>query len=306
MKRPTEKTIKRIFALSRNRCAFPGCESQIVEASGSVVGDVCHIRAANRKGPRYDPGQTPEERHAFENLILLCKPHHKRVDDNPATFTVDQLRDIKEMHERHGDIELSQEGARLAGCLYASLVPRVRAGRGAQVMVDSPGGVQIQNVHSGDLVITEKHVSRNVVQAGPEHITDAQAFEIKRMIDKLSELDVVAGHPDSHGGWYTRLYRRYKITSYKLLPAEEFDGAMAYLRQQVAISQPKLRRNDNQTWRANIYGVIWAKARELGLSPAEVHALANARLNLKRPIRSLKELGEQNLERLYRLMRNLR
>lgn len=152
---------------------------------------------------------------------------------------------------------------------------------------------------------TKKHVSKNVVHPGPEHITEEQAFEIKRMIDRLSEIDVAAGHPDSHRAWFGKLYNLYHITSYKLLPAEDFDGAMAYLRQQVAISQPKLRRNDNQAWRDHKYRSIWAKARKIGLTHVEVHALANSRLHLKRPITSLNQLGEQNLMRFYRLMRSL-
>src|SRR5262245_30551379 len=111
-KGPSESSIKRLFALSRNRCSFPDCTTAIVQTSGTVTGKICHIKARSPGGPRYDPAQTNEERHAFQNLILLCSVHHDIVDAEPEKFTVELLGEIKEMHERDGDIELSMDGAR--------------------------------------------------------------------------------------------------------------------------------------------------------------------------------------------------
>lgn len=146
MSAPSEKTVKKLFALSRNRCAFPQCDSPIVHESGAIIGDVCHIRAASRGGPRHDPGQTDVARHAFENLILLCKNHHQIVDAAPVTFTVDLLQDMKAIHERDGDIELSRKSAQMASRLYASMNVSVQSGRDSQVMVDSPGSVQAKHI----------------------------------------------------------------------------------------------------------------------------------------------------------------
>jgi len=36
----------------------------------------------------------------YENLILLCKVHHKMVDDQPNTYTVDALKSLKKKHEK--------------------------------------------------------------------------------------------------------------------------------------------------------------------------------------------------------------
>ncbi len=103
---PSIKTLKRLFALSCNRCAFPDCDLPIVENTGTVTGIVCHIKARNKRGPRYDPAQTEEERHGFENLVLMCARHSKQIDSEPNRFTVETLLDIKEIHERHRGIEL--------------------------------------------------------------------------------------------------------------------------------------------------------------------------------------------------------
>ena len=304
---PTQQTVKRLFALSRNRCAFHNCETPIVHASGAQTGDICHIRAASRGGPRYDPNQTPNQRHAFENLILLCKVHHQIVDHDLATFTVDLLADIKAMHEKNGDIELSPEAARMAEQLYASLKITVTAGRDAQVMVGSPGSVQAKTIKAeGPFVFTEKHTTRNVIQPGPEHVTDEQAGQIKAMIDELADIDVRAGRPDSHGGWFKRLYRKFPCrNSYHLIRREHFPAVMQYLRVEAAKARPKLRRTDNAEWRNRFYRSIWVRARELGMSRDQVHDLATERLRLKKPLRSLTELGEQNLERFYRMVLDL-
>jgi len=151
MSKPTERTVKRLFAFSRNRCAYPNCTSPIIHESDAVIGDICHIKAEKKGGARYDPKQSPEERAAFENLIVLCKNHHQVIDATPDTYTVDLLTDMKEMHEREGSPELTSESARQASMLYASLTMSVRSGRDSQVMIESPGSVQAKTI--GKVVI---------------------------------------------------------------------------------------------------------------------------------------------------------
>lgn len=102
----TTQTIKRLFAVSGNRCAFPRCRTPILDqVTGVMLGEICHIKARSKGGTRYDPSQTDEERDAAENLILLCASHHKIVDEKPEEFTVEMLYGLKEKHEkkfRHG------------------------------------------------------------------------------------------------------------------------------------------------------------------------------------------------------------
>src|SRR5438309_9868631 len=48
---------------------------------------------------RYDPGQTDVERHAYDNLILMCPTHHTVIDDDEEAYTVERLHKIKAEHE---------------------------------------------------------------------------------------------------------------------------------------------------------------------------------------------------------------
>lgn len=98
---PREGTVRQLFALSMNQCAFPGCKTQIIEpATGTIQAEVCHIIAQNEGGPRYVM-QDDEERHGFANLVLMCRNHHKVIDapENLREFTPERLREIKLAHE---------------------------------------------------------------------------------------------------------------------------------------------------------------------------------------------------------------
>ena len=99
-KGPSVTTAKRLFAVSGNRCAHRQCKRALVdEDTGVVTGVICHIKAASPKGPRYDARQTDKQRHAFENLLLMCADHHKVIDSRPRYWTVDRLQELKLDHE---------------------------------------------------------------------------------------------------------------------------------------------------------------------------------------------------------------
>jgi hypothetical protein len=106
---PTIATIKRLFAMSGNQCAFPKCASTLVDGE-KVVAKICHIKARSEGGPRFDSGQTPEERHGYDNLILMCGRHHDVIDDDEEAYTVEYLHRLKTKHEQ-GTVRLSEDEA---------------------------------------------------------------------------------------------------------------------------------------------------------------------------------------------------
>lgn len=97
---PTSKTLRQLYVLSGNQCAKPGCRTVLVNANGTFVGNVCHIRAAKKGGPRYDGTINPEERRAASNLILLCSTCHALVDSEPNEYTVGKLAKWKDSREK--------------------------------------------------------------------------------------------------------------------------------------------------------------------------------------------------------------
>ena len=98
------KTHKILWARSGGKCAI--CKNDIVidpadlNDDPSIVGDEAHIIARSKTFTRGDyDSLSPEERDHYSNLILLCKNHHKQIDDQPDTYTVEKLREIKAQHE---------------------------------------------------------------------------------------------------------------------------------------------------------------------------------------------------------------
>jgi hypothetical protein len=99
----SESTKRKLFTLSGNQCAFPGCTNPIFDTEHDVmVGQICHIKAQSPGGPRYDPMQSPAERDGFENLILMCSAHNKIIDDphSAEAFPFELLIGYKREHEQ--------------------------------------------------------------------------------------------------------------------------------------------------------------------------------------------------------------
>ena len=110
---PSTSTIKRLFALSGNRCAFPKCPAPMAIGE-SPVGEICHIRGRRPGAARYDGSIPTDELHNFNNLMLLCATHHKVIDDDEGSYTADKLRSIKIDHEETATRISEDEAERVA------------------------------------------------------------------------------------------------------------------------------------------------------------------------------------------------
>ena len=86
----------------------------------TVLGEICHIRARRKGGPRYDPSLSEEQKNSAANLVLLCPTCHTLVDkDRSGAFSVEWLEAIKAEHEQGAAIEFTSVEARLALAILA-------------------------------------------------------------------------------------------------------------------------------------------------------------------------------------------
>ena len=153
---PTLKTVKHLCLASGNRCAFPKCDEPMVTGT-TIVGEICHIKAVSPGGPRYDAAQSEDERHGVDNLLLLCRPHHKVIDDDEIAYTVTRLTDMKNAHEGSATamsdgqanaaaavlVSVGQSGGLVAGTINAHAIhlhaaPADTAGRTAMLAYFAP------------------------------------------------------------------------------------------------------------------------------------------------------------------------
>ncbi|MEQ8358044.1 MAG: HNH endonuclease signature motif containing protein [Cytophagales bacterium] len=95
----TSKTRKMLWAKSGNKCSI--CKSELFsneEGKENLnIGEECHIISSQKKGPRNKEGLSNYDE--YENLILLCKNHHKEIDELTETYTEEVIRYLKQNHE---------------------------------------------------------------------------------------------------------------------------------------------------------------------------------------------------------------
>ena len=98
-KPPSRKTLRELYLLSGNQCANPNCATVLINANGTLVAEVCHIKAESPGGPRFDKKLSDDQRRLPKNLILLCSTCHTLVDAEPETYTVRRLTKWKKDRE---------------------------------------------------------------------------------------------------------------------------------------------------------------------------------------------------------------
>lgn len=89
-----------------------GCRRELVEEATAtdrevVLGEIAHIIPDSDNGPRADPTYPRLLRNEYANLILLCGVHHPIVDGQTSTYTAQNLRDMKDAHEKWARERLS-------------------------------------------------------------------------------------------------------------------------------------------------------------------------------------------------------
>lgn len=299
MKTPAESTVKRLFALAQNRCAYPGCATLIVQPTGVVTGKICHIKAKSPDGPRYDPGQTDLERHGFGNLILLCGVHHDIVDAEPQRFTVDLLKEFKEIHERNGGNELSLEDAR-----------RVKSLLGSYIRVEANNSKVVQTTvgNNNTVIAGDQHVYQQppkiklVVERAEGAVSPEQARKIQRWIESLVENTVGMNRDHAFGMWWNRFKNQFQLDKYENLRNVDFPEAENWYRTQVAILTRRLKTKAPEAWRNARYGAIKQAMRKAGFDEVAYYPQLAARLKMRKPFSSLTELTKRDLDRVYAMV----
>lgn len=79
------------------------CKAILMEGntnSSSCIGENAHIYGENPGSARYNPDLDLEYVNSYENLIYLCANCHKKIDDEEDKYPAEDLRNIKNEHEK--------------------------------------------------------------------------------------------------------------------------------------------------------------------------------------------------------------
>jgi hypothetical protein len=231
MKEPSPTTIKRLFALSNNRCAFPRCISPIITPSGSVIGKICHINARSKGGPRYDAKQTDEEGNSFANLMLLCGTHHDVIDKQPKVYTADLLREMKQTHEQKGRIEIQPEDSIFANILLNDYRQVMVSKNFGNVMVNSPGAIQANTVHLN----TVKKSYKVLPPEGTISSDLRMIGYVKHLVKRYHEFaggDTTRKSNFSYAALYKNIEKNFGV-KWDFVPIDRFDELADYLQKRI-------------------------------------------------------------------------
>ncbi len=91
---------KILWTKAGNRCSYyygqEHCEEELVKLVNGkpiLVGDECHIVGEKAGSPRYVTGFPEVD--SYNNRILMCKKHHKVIDDNQSEYTAECCQSAK-------------------------------------------------------------------------------------------------------------------------------------------------------------------------------------------------------------------
>lgn len=137
---PSDATVREVWARSGGICAFPGCTEVLYKdkylLESTNFGEVAHNVGASAAGPRGDSKRSHALSGDPENLLLLCRNHHKIVDDDKGSKYPEQvLAAWKRLHEAN-----VLQAANLKGTSQA-LPIIIRGPIGGQQVTVNPGGV---------------------------------------------------------------------------------------------------------------------------------------------------------------------
>lgn len=249
MSTPTLTIIKRLFAMSGNKCAFPSCEAPLIESSGTVTGEICHICAANPDGPRFDKNQTTEERHSFANLILLCSRHHKIIDTETEKYSVSMLKEAKRQNETGIIASISPEISRVAQQLLEHLVTISVQNNTGQVAINSPGTTQIQEQTINNYNIRKPKAPKTTPPIGSIGSDRAQNAYIDYLIGRYQQYQ--KADTSKQGSFkyiliHNALTRTFK-GQWKYLSTSDFEDVAGFLKKRID-STKQGRYNRSRNW----------------------------------------------------------
>lgn len=106
---PNKRTVYKLIARAGGRCQFDGCNKYLFRDDLTKeefnMSNVAHIIPSSPNGPRGTGDLTPDV-NDIDNLMLMCYDHHKMIDNDEDTYTIDVLREMKSKQEALVEITL--------------------------------------------------------------------------------------------------------------------------------------------------------------------------------------------------------
>ena len=175
-------------------------------------------------------------------------------------------------------------------------VVKVEAGASANV---------IQNANAGSIInFNQKftHTTKAVVKPNETHISDQQKAILTKLINDVVDLEAqLKQKPKTHRSVWMALNAHCKVTSYHLIPYDDYEKAEKYLRMWIGRlnSQKSAPIADNEEWRKRRYAYI-------NINTKDQQDWIDAYLQRNFKTKSLSDLTDSELDKTYRAVASKR
>ena len=92
-----------LMGLCGGKCELRGCNNSVVEdmltGDKSNFANYAHIIASSENGPRGNETLSNKLSNDENNIMVLCRNHHKEIDDFPEKYPEELLKKMKKEHE---------------------------------------------------------------------------------------------------------------------------------------------------------------------------------------------------------------
>lgn len=199
----SNKTRKLLWGCSGNRCSI--CKKELIlkyfeEDDGSVIGDECHIISKASNGPRYDPNFPKNKIDHYDNLILLCKVHHKIIDDQEKNYPTSKLYKIKKEHEKwvNSSLNISSETNKLVIKRIKNNIPQflVKFNTGRELLNILIGACafdfdhdELKSKEEADIIRSFLQYAQEVVDFGLETDSSDKVKIVSDLSEDIRELE---------------------------------------------------------------------------------------------------------------------
>ncbi|QDT96263.1 ABC-three component system protein [Gimesia aquarii] len=163
-------TVKRLHTLSGNQCSAPDCDRKLLARDDeTMVSKICHIEAASKNGPRWNPTMNDDQRRHFDNLILLCDECHNIIDniENEKKYPVDLLKNWKKEHESTVTYSYLNERPALLNIVINAI---------SKIELDAEEDLSFQNVEAFEI---ESKINHNDIKRNKALLEEYKVFYMK-------------------------------------------------------------------------------------------------------------------------------
>ncbi|MFK7974510.1 MAG: SAVED domain-containing protein [Halioglobus sp.] len=184
-KRPPVAVERELWARSGGVCEFPGCADVLYKDAAVYwepinLGELAHNVASSVQGPRGDMSRSATLSDDPENLLMLCRKHHKTADTLSAEYRESTLRRWKDRHEA---AVLHAAQLTRGEAMYPLIASASQIG-GHPVQIEEPATIRAI-LNEGAVPTSKPYILKLDTYAQPDNESSYWASQVNRLRDEL-------------------------------------------------------------------------------------------------------------------------